>query len=721
MTVKLAIVPSPESGTGSQRRAPHSGHSSFGGTASAPQPPQRIAVNLPSRAAAKKRPRVTVDSVTAEETDEHGRGVAAERVREAAPRTLDLASAGLAAQLRDDLADLRGPRRPDRVSLGLQPARGIHGNLAAETRPSFLRGDPAGARLEQAEAFGGDDLGDREAVVQLDDVDILRSDARLTVRRRRRTLGGGHAREIALVAEQHPVGGGRRGEDPDRPAGRACDVFRCQHQRGPAVAERTAIVELERIGDLRRAQHGLERDLLAELRLRIQDPVAVILHGHCRHLLLGGAVLVHVGAGHDREDAGERHAEHRGGLRPGVQLFLRFPADDVAVVERLHAAGRHLRVGQRVGRRLGEQLGRRALVPTELRDTDSDHRHSTHARLRTNRLLACNDNRQLEYGAMALVVLGCGWIARRHARAARRLWLPVIFASRDVARARAYAREFGGVGAYGDYDNALRDPRARAAVVCTPHDRHLDDVLQALAAGRHVLVEKPLARTLDEADRMIDAAARAGRVLMTAENFRFMPAFRWVRCALDARLLGEPRELHLIARGWRRHAGWRLTSDAGGGALIDGGIHYVHALRWWGGEVRRVFALRPPQTLGDMAGEDAVDVLAECDGGAIGVLANSLAAPGVSRFQWSSVTRARATRVLYNRGRWVLIRGRDGVRARLFWRDTRGHEAMLRAFGEAMTSGRVSEMDGAEGRRDLAVVLAAYRSLAEGAPVNPAC
>src|SRR5436309_2169146 len=316
---------------------------------------------------------------------------------------------------------------------------------------------------------------------------------------------------------------------------------------------------------------------------------------------------------------------------------------------------------------------------------------------------------------MALVVLGCGWIARRHAAAARRLRLPLIFASRDVARARAYAREFGGVGAYGGYAEALGDPRARAALVCTPHDRHLDDVLQALAAGRHVLVEKPLARTLDEADRMIDAAARAGRVLMTAENFRFMPAFRWVRCALDARLLGEPRELHLIARGWRRHAGWRLTSDAGGGALIDGGIHYVHALRWWGGEVRRVFALRPPQTLGDMAGEDAVDVLAECDGGAIGVLANSLAAPGVSRFQWSSVTGTRATCFVDNRGRWVLIRGRDGVRARLFWRDTRGHEAMLGAFGEAMTSGRVREMDGAEGRRDLAVVLAAYRSLAAGA------
>ena len=322
---------------------------------------------------------------------------------------------------------------------------------------------------------------------------------------------------------------------------------------------------------------------------------------------------------------------------------------------------------------------------------------------------------------MALVVLGCGWIARRHAAAARRLRLPLIFASRDVARARAYAREFGGVGAYGGYAEALGDPRARAALVCTPHDRHLDDVLQALAAGRHVLVEKPLARTLEEADRMIEAAARAGRVLMTAENFRFMPAFRWVRRALDAGTLGDPREVHLVARAWRRHTGWRLTPGAGGGALIDTGIHYVHALRWWGGEVRRVFALRPPQTIADMAGEDAVDLLAECESGVIGFLANSLGAHGLPRFQWSSVTGTRATCFVDNRGRLALVRGMGGLRLRLFRRDTRGHEAMLRAFDDAMTTGRATETDGTEGRRDLAVVLAAYRSIAEGRPVTPAC
>jgi predicted dehydrogenase len=208
---------------------------------------------------------------------------------------------------------------------------------------------------------------------------------------------------------------------------------------------------------------------------------------------------------------------------------------------------------------------------------------------------------------------------------------------------------------------------------------------------------------------------------MTAENVHFMPAFRWVYAALEAGTLGEPREVHLVARGWRRHAGWRLTPGAGGGALIDGGIHYVHLLRWWGGEVRRVFALRPPQTLAGMAGEDAVDLLAECDGGVVGFLANSLGAPGLSRFQWSSVTGTRASCFVDNRGRVALVRGAGGLRLRLFVRDTRGHETMLRSFDDAMTAGRATEMDGADGRRDLAVVLAAYRSIAEGRPVTPAC
>lgn len=324
--------------------------------------------------------------------------------------------------------------------------------------------------------------------------------------------------------------------------------------------------------------------------------------------------------------------------------------------------------------------------------------------------------------APGLVIVGCGWVALRHAAAARGLGWPLVFASRDAGRARIYARRFGGVAAYGSYAEALADPRVRGAVICTPHDRHLADVRAALAAGRHVLVEKPLARTLHEADEMIAAAAAAGRVLMVAEQFRFMPAFRRVRALLDRDALGPLRELHLAARGFQPRRGWRLSAArVGGGALIDGGIHYVHLLRWWGGRVHRVFALRPPQTLLEAEGEDALVLLAELDHGAVGFLANSLAAPGLPKVQWSTVIGARASCLVDNRGRWVLLRAPGRSRLWVHARDTRGYRAMLAAFGEAMARGHAAEMDAVEGRRDLAVVLAAYRSLAEGQPVRPAC
>jgi predicted dehydrogenase len=323
----------------------------------------------------------------------------------------------------------------------------------------------------------------------------------------------------------------------------------------------------------------------------------------------------------------------------------------------------------------------------------------------------------------ALAILGCGAIANRHAGAARRLGIPLVFGSRDARRAEAYARRWGAIASHGSYERAVGDPRVAGVIVCTPHDRHLEDVKLALQAGRHVLVEKPIARTLEEADSMIRAAADAGRVLMVGENFRFMPAFRHVRALIDAGVLGDLRELHLIARGFRQPGGWRVQREAmGGGALIDAGIHYVHNLAWWGGAVHRVFALRPPPTIADLGGEDAIDVLAELDGGAVGFLSNSLGTPGVPRLQWSTVTGTLGACVADNRGRFVLVRGRrGGLRVRLFRRDLRGHERMLRHFEEAMERGQAREADGASGRSDLAVVLAVYRSIAERVPVELRC
>ena len=324
-----------------------------------------------------------------------------------------------------------------------------------------------------------------------------------------------------------------------------------------------------------------------------------------------------------------------------------------------------------------------------------------------------------------LAILGCGWIARRHAAAAQTLRgrVALSFASRDLTRAEAYRAEFDGVAAYGSYEAAVADPRVDGVLICTPHDQHLPGTLLAVTHGKHVLVEKPMARTLAEADRMIQAAHDAQVTLMVAENFRFMPAFRVARRLVADGWLGALRQLHITAWGFRRYTDWRCSLAAmGGGTLIDGGIHYVDLLLQWGGRPTRVFALSPPKTLMGMEGEDTVSLLVEFTGGAVGFLSNSLATPGIPGLQWSTLTGSEGTLFVHHRGRFVWLRSRRGQRLRVFVRgDWRGYRAMLAEFVGAARAGPTPEMNGRDGRRDLALVLAAYESLKTGRPVEVEC
>src|SRR6266516_7750421 len=170
MIVKLVMRPSPESATGSQARWWHAPQNSLGGMARAPQRVHRMPVNVPSRARSKNWPSVRDAtrgaSGVAEQTHENGGGVATEGVHEAGARTLHLTRSCFTPELGDNLGDLCGSSGADGMALGLESAGRIDGNLTPQARPALLGRDPACPRLEQAEPFGGDDLGDGEAVVQ---------------------------------------------------------------------------------------------------------------------------------------------------------------------------------------------------------------------------------------------------------------------------------------------------------------------------------------------------------------------------------------------------------------------------------------------------------------------------------------------------------------------------------------------------------------------------
>ena len=97
------------------------------------------------------------------------------------------------------------------------------------------------------------------------------------------------------------------------------------------------------------------------------------------------------------------------------------------------------------------------------------------------------------------------------------------FASRDVGKAREYCDQYGGFAHYGSYEDAAKDPRVDAMYFITPHDLHLDNARLAAKHGKHVLMEKPIARTVDESRKLIEATQSAGVTLMVGENFRFDP------------------------------------------------------------------------------------------------------------------------------------------------------------------------------------------------------
>ena len=255
--------------------------------------------------------------------------------------------------------------------------------------------------------------------------------------------------------------------------------------------------------------------------------------------------------------------------------------------------------------------------------------------------------------------------------------------------------------------------------MCTPHHLHLDLVQLAARHRKAVLLEKPIARTLDEADRILDEAATAGIPLMVGENFHFMPAFTAARRLVATGAIGAVRQIVISARGFRRPAGWRRQREAvGGGLLIDGGIHYVHLLRDWGGPVARVAAFAPPNLLQDLEGEDTAFVLLRFRSGAVGALANSLAAPRLPRRQWSWVSGSAGSLGVDNRGRYLWVRGPRRARLRVFLRDLRGLDAQLGEFVGAIREKRSPVPPAREGREDLAVVCAAYRSIETGQVVD---
>ena len=318
---------------------------------------------------------------------------------------------------------------------------------------------------------------------------------------------------------------------------------------------------------------------------------------------------------------------------------------------------------------------------------------------------------------LALCIVGCGQFARAFVQGLQpvRDDLDLFFASRDGARARAYAARFQGCGAFGSYAAAAADPRVEAMYLCTPHHLHQAHVALAAQAGKHILVEKPLARTLAEGRAMIAAAQRAGVTLMVAENARFMAAVRQCKMLIMQGSVGDLRVVQLHEETPFQPGDWRSRRDFnGGGVLIDSGIHKVHLLRYFAGEPAHLYAAALPQALAQHEGEDGMVVMTRGASGVVGVIHHAWISAQRPCPAWVAVSGTRG-RITFELGA-PLLRLEQGSTERTwqFADDASGLIPMVQAFRDSIQAGQEPEMSGAEGLRDLAVVLKAYESMAQG-------
>ena len=194
-------------------------------------------------------------------------------------------------------------------------------------------------------------------------------------------------------------------------------------------------------------------------------------------------------------------------------------------------------------------------------------------------------------GGAGIAIVGCGLVGQKRARALGSARL-VACADADLSRAEALARSARGARAFASWRDAVTRDEVDVVIVATTNDALAEISCAAVTAGKHVLVEKPAARSVRELDDVIDATGGSQSLVRVGFNHRYHPAFRRARELFDGGALGEL----MFLRGRYGHGGrpgydreWRADPErSGGGELIDQGVHLIDLARWFLGDFAQV-------------------------------------------------------------------------------------------------------------------------------------
>lgn len=293
-------------------------------------------------------------------------------------------------------------------------------------------------------------------------------------------------------------------------------------------------------------------------------------------------------------------------------------------------------------------------------------------------------------------------------------------------RAREMAGTYGADFYTSDYAALLRREDVDVITLCVPHDLHRDMAVAAAKAGKHVLVEKPLAMTLAQADDIIAAAKENNVKLMTGHNMRYLGQHAAAKALIDQDVIGKPYLLTATVHVYSHTGGFRtILKHMGGGTLIDSGVHRFDLIRWIMGDVKRVYGKTGRFLNFQMEGEDTAVVVLEFESGAIGTFSCSWVAKAYQHEETLQVFGPKGSVMATYYAQTLEVRSdtppENWQEHSKFVYSISQADSMrmeLADFARAIQNDTTPPITGEDGRKSLELTLATYRASETGQPVD---
>lgn len=287
--------------------------------------------------------------------------------------------------------------------------------------------------------------------------------------------------------------------------------------------------------------------------------------------------------------------------------------------------------------------------------------------------------------------------------------------------AKQAAEEMGAQKWYKDYKEMVEKEDLDAAIISTPNHLHAPMSLDCMESGLHVLVEKPMCNTMEEANAIVDLAEKEDRKMYVGYNYRWKPEYRRIKEILDGGQLGRLQYANCVVKTWRAesyyaHAGWRTKwTTQGGGVLMNQATHHLDSLSWWMGEAQTVIG-HIENLYHDMEVEDTGTAIIKFKSGAtLNVMASTAVQGSMAppfEFNGTDATLSVSGGLLIKKKdekEWEKIELPEGG-------DTTSMQ--LDAFLDSIANDSTPAVSAEEGRRALELSLAIYKSSKERAPVD---